>query len=126
MAKNKASSHRAKESHPRTGPGILNAKTPILCATSIVIALVVGLVALGLVRLIAFFTNLSFYHRLSFETVSPADNGLGLLVILVPVIGGVIVGLMAYWGHQAIRGHGIPEAMEVILTKESPIHPNLT
>lgn len=126
MAKNKASSHRAKESHPRTGPGILNAKTSILCATSIVIALVVGLVALGLVRLIAFFTNLSFYHRLSFATVSPADNGLGLLVILVPVVGGVIVGLMAYWGHQAIRGHGIPEAMEVILTKESRIHPNLT
>ncbi|HET9870341.1 MAG TPA: chloride channel protein, partial [bacterium] len=98
MAKKKRPSLRAKNSHPKTGPGILNAKTAILCATSIVIALVVGLVALGLIRLIAFFTNLSFYHRLSFETVSPADNGLGLLVILVPVVGGVIVGLMACWG----------------------------
>ncbi len=101
-------------------------RTLLISAYSVGVALVVGLVAQGLVKLIAFFTNISFYHRLSFGAVSPAGNSLGLGVILVPVAGGLIVGFMAYWGHQAIRGHGIPEAMEVILTKESRIHPILT
>ncbi len=110
----------------KAGTGFLNVRTLILSGFSMAIALVVALVAQGLVRLIAFFTNLSFYQQLSFETVSPAHNSLGLLVILVPVIGGLIVGFMAFWGHQAIRGHGIPEAMEVILTKDSRIHPHLT
>ncbi|HVZ79427.1 MAG TPA: chloride channel protein [bacterium] len=109
-----------------TGRGILDRRTLLLCAVSLVIALAMGLVALGLVRLIFFFTNLAFFHRLSFAAVSPADHALGPLVILAPVIGGAVVGLMAYWGHQAIRGHGIPEAMEVILTQESRIHPHLT
>lgn len=109
-----------------TGKGILGTRTLLLSVYSIVIALVVGLVAQGLIKLIAFFTNLSFYQRLSFEVASPAGNSLGFWVILVPVIGGLIVGFMAYWGHHAIRGHGIPEAMEVILTKESRIHPSLT
>ncbi|HJT22997.1 MAG TPA: chloride channel protein [bacterium] len=105
--------------------GILSSRTVILTSFSIAIALVVGIVAQGLIHLIALITNISFYHRFSFEAASPANHTLGLLVILVPVIGGLIVGFMAFWGHQAIRGHGIPEAMEVILTKESRIHPSL-
>ncbi len=110
----------------KIGRGVLTSRTVTMSGFAIAIALVVALVAQGLVHLIAFFTNFSFYQRFSFETVSPANNSLGMLVILIPAIGGLIVGFMAYWGHQAIRGHGIPEAMEVILTKESRIHPNLT
>jgi H+/Cl- antiporter ClcA len=48
------------------------------------------------------------------------------LVIIVPVIGGLIVGIMARFGSAAIRGHGIPEAMEQVLTNESKIKPVIT
>lgn len=108
-----------------TGKGILGSRTVVLSGVSIVIALIMGLVAQLLVHLIGFFTNLSFYQKISFDVVSPANHALGWWVILVPAIGGLVVGFMAYWGHQAIRGHGIPEAMEVILTNESRIHPSL-
>ncbi len=74
-----------------------------------------------LVRSIAFVTNLAFYQRLSIDPVSPAGNTLGWAVVAVPVIGGIVVGLMARYGSRAIRGHGIPEAMEQILTNESRI-----
>ncbi len=124
MARSKKNQHKTL-APLNTGQGILGSRSVILSAFSIVIALVVGLVAQGLVRLIALITNISFYQHFSWETISPANNTLGLLVILVPVIGGLIVGFMAHWGHHAIRGHGIPEAMEVILTKDSRIHPNL-
>ena len=79
-----------------------------------------------LVHLIDFITNLAFYGRLSLEKASPADNHLGLLVIVVPIIGGIIIGLMARYGSQAIRGHGIPEAMEQVLTNRSRIPARMT
>ena len=56
----------------------------------------------------------------------PAGNHLGLWVIFVPVIGGLIVGRMARYGHKAIRGHGIPEAMEQVLLNQSRIPPRIT
>ncbi|MER3446697.1 MAG: chloride channel protein [Candidatus Dadabacteria bacterium] len=93
---------------------------------AILIGLIVGLIAQGLMRLIAFITNLSFYGRFSIDSVSPADNHLGIFVIIVPVIGGIIVGLMARYGSQGIRGHGIPEAMEQVLLNQSRIPPRLT
>ncbi len=86
-------------------------------------AIIVGLVAKVLVGLISLFTNISFYGRWSFEEVSPAGHSLGLAVVLVPIIGGLIVGLMARYGSPAIRGHGIPEAMEQVLVNESRIKP---
>ncbi|HEY6160300.1 MAG TPA: chloride channel protein, partial [Bacteroidia bacterium] len=90
------------------------------------IALLVSIVAKALVYLIDLFTNIFFFGRFSIEHASPADHSLGLFVILIPVIGGVIVGLMALYGSQAIRGHGIPEAMEQILTNKSKIRPAIT
>jgi H+/Cl- antiporter ClcA len=89
-------------------------------------AILVGFVAKGLLYLINFFTNLSFYGRFAIHDVSPASNDLGYWVIAVPVIGGVIVGLMARFGSKAIRGHGIPEAMEQVIKNESKIHPLIT
>ncbi len=74
-----------------------------------------------LIRAIAFVTNLAYFGRLSFAEATPRDNHLGVWAIAVPMIGGVLVGLMARYGSRAIRGHGIPEAMEQILTNESRI-----
>jgi H+/Cl- antiporter ClcA len=89
-------------------------------------SIIVGFIAKGLVLLINFFTQLSFFGRISFNEVSPADNSLGWLVIIVPAIGGLLVGVMARFGAPAIRGHGIPEAMEKIVKGESKIHPLIT
>jgi H+/Cl- antiporter ClcA len=92
-------------------------------------AMVLGVAAFGvaelLIRAIAFVTNLAFYQRMSTTVISPADNHLGWLVIAVPVAGGIVVGLMARYGTRAIRGHGIPEAMEQILTNESKVPLNV-
>ncbi|HYL92486.1 MAG TPA: chloride channel protein, partial [Alphaproteobacteria bacterium] len=82
---------------------------------AIVVGVVSAYVALGLLRLIGVFTNLFFYGRLSSDLVSPAGHHLGYAVILVPILGGLTVGLMARFGSDKIRGHGIPEAIEAIL-----------
>lgn len=89
-------------------------------------AVLVGFVAKGLVLLIDLITNLSFYGEFSLEERGPAGHHLGGLVILVPIIGSVIVGIMARFGSKAIRGHGIPEAMENIILNESRIPPVIT
>ncbi len=83
----------------------------------------IALIARILVDLINLVTNLSFFGQWSIADSSPADATLGLWVIGLPALGGLIVGLMAYYGSQAIRGHGIPEAMEQILTNNSRIKP---
>ncbi|HET6990827.1 MAG TPA: chloride channel protein, partial [Bacteroidia bacterium] len=90
------------------------------------IAVVISFTARLLVYLIDLITNISFYQRLSIVHASPGNNSLGIFVIAVPVIGGIIVGLMALYGSKAIRGHGIPEAMEQILTNKSKIRPSIT
>jgi H+/Cl- antiporter ClcA len=82
-------------------------------------------VALALQKLIFLFTNLFFYQHLSLAPASPADNTLGPLVILVPVLGGLIIGLMARYGSERIRGHGIPEAIEAILIGGSRMQPKV-
>jgi len=60
--------------------------------------------------LIALVTNITFYGRLSVIPTPPAQNHLGIWVIFIPIIGGVIVGLLARFGSRAIRGHGIPRS----------------
>jgi H+/Cl- antiporter ClcA/predicted transcriptional regulator len=92
---------------------------------AIVIGLVGAYVALGLLRLIGFFTNLFYYQRLGDKLVSPAGNHLGWWAVLVPVAGGLIIGLMARYGSERIRGHGIPEAIESILIGGSKVPPRL-
>jgi H+/Cl- antiporter ClcA len=108
----------------RKGP--VNKRVFYLCIQVIFNAIVIGVVAKGLVYLIDFITNLSFYGKVSFEPASPAYNHLGLLVLAVPIIGAVLVGLMARFGSKAIGGHGIPEAMEKIILEDSRIPPALT
>lgn len=92
---------------------------------AIAIAIGISLVAKFLIYLIDLITNISFYGNFSFDGATPAGNQLGFWVILIPAAGGLIVGLMALYGSVAIRGHGIPEAMEQILTNQSKIKPSI-
>lgn len=98
----------------------------IISVLSFLIAVAISVGARVLVNLINAVTNLSFYGTLSVANTSPANNTLGLWVIVIPAIGGIIVGLMALYGSKAIRGHGIPEAMEQILMNQSKIKPAVT
>src|ERR1700730_2639724 len=85
------------------------------------IGLVAGLVAYALYKLIGLFTNLFFFYELSTTFRSVGSHHLGAWVILVPVIGGLVVGVMAKYGSSKIKGHGIPEAMEAVLTNRRRI-----
>ena len=89
------------------------------------IGLVAGVVAYALYKLIGLFTNLFFFHRWSADFTSVRFHHLGGWVVLVPVIGGLIVGVMAKYGTSKIKGHGIPEAMEAVLTNRSRIAPRV-
>ncbi len=89
------------------------------------IGLLAGGVAFVLYKLIGLFTNLFFFHQWSWDFTSARLNHLGLWVILVPVIGGIVVGFMAKYGSSKIKGHGIPEAMEAVLFNRSRIQPRV-
>jgi H+/Cl- antiporter ClcA len=88
----------------------------LLAGLALVIGLMRALIAIALMALIGLITNLVYYHRVSTTLVSPAANHLGVWAIPIPIIGGIIIGFMARYGSERIRGHGIPEAMETILT----------
>ena len=92
-----------------------------MSVAAIAIGILGAWVALGLLRLIGLFTNLFFFQRWDTALVSPAGSQLGLLAILVPVGGALIIGLMARYGSERIRGHGIPEAIESILISGSRV-----
>jgi hypothetical protein len=93
------------------------------------LAVGIGLVSSGiaflLLQLISFFTNLFFFQRLSTAPASPANAHLGFWVVLVPVAGALIIGVMARYGSERIRGHGIPEAIEAILINGSRVEPKV-
>ncbi len=89
------------------------------------IGVVATYVAWFLLKLIGLFTNIFYYGRLSTALSSPAGNHLGLFAVAIPVIGSLIVGLIARYGSERIRGHGIPEAIESILMNGSRVDPKL-
>lgn len=92
-----------------------------LAGLAVVVALIACAAAHALTALIALCTNLFFFGRVSAAPVSPWDNQLGAWVVAIPVLGGLLVGVLARWGSPAIRGHGIPESMERVLMHESRI-----
>ncbi len=94
----------------------------LLAALAAVIGLVGGAAAYVLVHLIALITNLAFFHRVDWTLPSFTHLHRSPLVLVVAVAGGLIVGALAEWA-PIIRGHGIPEAMEAVLTKQSRIAP---
>jgi H+/Cl- antiporter ClcA len=97
-----------------------------IASLAVLVAICISFIAKFLMDFLYFITNVSFYGKASFDYVTPAGNSLGWWVILIPAIGGLIVGVMALYGSKAIRGHGIPEAMEQILTNQSKIKPTIT
>jgi len=97
----------------------------LISGMAIGIGIISAFVALILLRLIGLVTNLFFFQRWSTALVSPAGNHLGVLVIFVPIIGALIIGIMARYGSERIRGHGIPEAIEAILINGSRIEPKV-
>src|SRR5438045_2583902 len=96
-----------------------------ISALAVVIGAICAFVALALLRLSGLFTNLLYYGHWGGAPVSPAGNHLGWYSVLVPVGGGLIVGLMARYGSERIRGHGIPEAIEAILINGSRVEPKV-
>ena len=115
---------------PREGGGILSdfstdRRVLLLCALAVPVGVIAALVAKVLLWLIAVITNAAFFLRFSSAPVAPETNQLGWWVVIVPVLGSLVIGLMARYGSEKIRGHGIPEALEAILLGRSLISPKI-
>jgi CIC family chloride channel protein len=109
----------------RLGDFTLTPRVFLISLIAIGIGIIGSVVALILLRLIGLITNLTFFGRWNFALIVPAGNKLGVFEILVPVGGSIVVGLMARYGSEQIRGHGIPEAIESILMNGSKIKPKV-
>jgi len=121
-----------KHAHQRSGKawevlGDFTATTRVLpiSALAVCIGAVAAFLALALLRLIGLFTNLFYFGRWSTTMVSPVGNHLGIYSVLVPIGGALIIGVMARYGSERIRGHGIPEAIEAILINGSRVEPKV-
>jgi len=97
----------------------------LLSGVAVGIGLCATMLAVLLLRCIAFSTNVFYYHRFSAAPVSPSGSPLGHWMVIVPVVGGLLVGLMARFGSDKIRGHGIPEAIEAILLHRAKVDPKI-
>ena len=107
--------------HSKLADFSTNRRVLLLSGMAFAVGAFSALVAWVLLWLIAVITNLAFYHRLSSVTAIPQGHHLGWWVVLVPIIGALLIGLMARYGSEKIRGHGIPEALEAILLGRSRI-----
>ena len=98
----------------------------LLTGAALFIGIGAAALAVVLLRAIAFATNVFYYHRLSLAMVGPAGSTVSPLIMpLVPVVGGLLVGLIAHYGSDKIRGHGIPEAIEAILLRGARVDPKV-
>jgi chloride channel protein, CIC family len=109
----------------RVGDFTTDRRVLTLTAIAVVIGVIGVVLAYALLWLIAVITNLAFHGRWSSRLGTPAGAHLGLGLVAVPVLGGLVVGFMARYGSEKIRGHGIPEAMEAILLGGSRIEPKV-
>ncbi len=116
---------RLPELHDELADFSTDRRVLVLAGLAAAIGGAAALVAYALVWLIAVITNLAYYQRFSSHFVSPAGNRLGLWAVLVPVVGGLVIGIMARYGSEKIRGHGIPEALEAILIGRSRVEPKV-
>ena len=104
-----ASERRASpRGQDRLGDFTADSRLLILTPMAAAVGVLGALVAYALVWLIGTITHLVYYHRFDATLVSPSANQLGIAAVLVPVVGGLIVGLTARYGSERIRGHGIP------------------
>lgn len=111
--------------HDHLGDFTTTPRTLAISAVALVVGAVAAYVAYALLKLIGFFTNLFFFGRVGTSLVSPAGNHLGIWMVAVPVVAGLVIGLMARYGSDRIRGHGIPEAIEAILISGSRVEPRV-
>jgi H+/Cl- antiporter ClcA len=117
-----SSNHRP----PHLGDFTLTPRVLLICALALPIGALSALGAWCLLRLIGLFTNLFFYGRTHTALVAPGSGHHSwIVVLLAPVGGGLVVGLMARFGSEKIRGHGMPEAIESILTGGSRVQPRV-
>src|SRR5580700_1952059 len=132
-----ASTTEALPLSPSLGPALRAAQVPLrmslvdarvlfISALSIALGFISAFVAKALVWLIGIITGISFFGKATPVLTAPVGNHLGWWVVAVPVVGGIIVGLMARYGSTGIRGHGIPEAMERVLLHQSRVPARLT
>ena len=117
--------HSASPSWATLGDFTTTLRVLPISALAVVIGAVCAFVALALLRLIGLFTNLFYFGRWSSAMVSPVGNHLGWFSVLVPVVGALVIGVMARYGSERIRGHGIPEAIEAILMNGSRVEPKV-
>ena len=97
----------------------------LISLMAVVVGALGAVLAKALLALIALFTNLFYFQQASLAPRSPAEHTMGLAAVLVPVVVGLLIGLMARYGSDRIRGHGIPEAMEAILIGRSRMQPRV-
>jgi len=110
--------HLGDFSTPRRTIAITGLALPIGAAAAVV--------AWALLRLIGLITNLVFYQRVATNLIAPgATHHNPFLVLLAPAVGGLVIGLMARYGSEKIRGHGMPEAIEAILMGGSKVQPRV-
>lgn len=112
---------------PRAGAeGGSEHRIVLIAALAVLVGLSGGVAAAVLTALIRVITHLAFDGRIALTPADPSTTQLGAWVMLVPVVGAVIIGVMARWGSEAIRGHGIPEVMDRVLHADSRIPAKLT
>ncbi len=116
---------RRRERNEELGDFTTTLRVIPISLLAMVIGVLCAFVALALLRLIGLFTNLFYFGRWNTAMISPAGNHLGLFSVLVPIGGALIIGLMARYGSERIRGHGIPEAIEAILINGSRVEPKV-
>jgi len=121
----KLSQNKTGKAWKELGDFTTTTRTLPISALAIGIGVVAAFVALALLRLIGLFTNLFYFGRWSTAMVSPVGNHLGIYSVLVPIGGALIIGVMARYGSERIRGHGIPEAIEAILINGSRVEPKV-
>ncbi len=120
MQRNNLDNEHASNINPSSDFRIL-----LVSLLAAVIGVMAGFIAYALLALIAIITNLVYFQKFSLTLPSLKDNPLGIWVVIVPALGGLIIGLMAKYGTPKIKGHGIPEAMEAVLTNKSRIAPRV-
>jgi chloride channel protein, CIC family len=103
----------------------LNSRIWLLSSVALIIGVFATLLAALLLRCIGLATNLFYFHRFSTALVSPAGSPLGHWMFFIPIVGGLLVGVMARFGSDKIRGHGIPEAIEAILLNRARVEPKI-
>jgi len=104
---------------------VISKNTLQLLFLAAVVGIISAFIAIGFRYLLFFFQNLFFYQEISGEEVSPVDNTLGLWVIIVPVIGGLLVGLITKYAASEAKGHGVPEVMEAMTLHGGKMRPRI-